>query len=239
MAEETDNTQRPKAELIKHAPSSPAEARVAAENGDSDADGAGKAGSGAENGERRKVIVVKKKPPAASAGISPPPAAVAGAPKRIQPKVVVAKGAAQEGDPEAAAGDPRAAVAPSPAPAPMAAEKTDAAPADAQIDSSKEKAPPAGQDPAKKGVPGTFSITQRPVAAAGRVGGKYVGPRPPHEESVRGGSGGHGPGGGHRPGGFGGGPRPGGFGGPGRGPGGPGGHGPGGGHRPGGFGGGP
>ena len=261
MAEETDNTQRPKAELIKRAPNSPAEARVpmetrvSAENGDSEnADGAASTGSGAEHGERRKVIVVKKKPPASPAGTPPPSAAPAGTLKRIQPKVVVARGTAQEGEGEAgSAGEPRAA-SPAPSaqmggageeapslnelpatPAPPVKEKTETPAAVAEAEVPKEKTPPPGQDPAKRGGPGSFSITQRPVAAAGRVGGKYVGPRPPHEESVR-----SGPGGGHRPGGFGGGGhRPGGFSGPGRGPGPHGGHGhnrpPGGG--PGGFGG--
>ena len=240
MAEDTDNTQRPKAELIKRAPSFPAEARPPAESGDLDsADGTVKTNPGAEQGERRKVIVLKKKPPAAPAGIPP-----AGTTKRLQ-KVVVAKGNAQEGEGEAASerGEPQAVDAQGeprpPAPVtPAAKEKPDTPPSDGGTENSREKTPQGGE----KKEPGTFSITQRPVAAAGRVGGKYVGPRPPHEESVRGmpgnqrppgaagrvggrpvgprGPGDSGGGGHHRPGGFGGGPRPP-YSGP-RGPGGPG-----------------
>ena len=100
MAEETDNTQKPKAELIKRAPSSAA--TNAAENSDHEsADGAVKTGS--EPGERRKVIVVKKKPPAATSATatSAPaaPAAPAGTVKRVvQPKVVVNRGSPTEGE---------------------------------------------------------------------------------------------------------------------------------------------
>jgi len=231
MAEETDNTQKPKTQLIKRAPSS------SAETGEHDsAESAAKAGS--EQGERRKVIVVKKKP-----AVQQPPA---GAVKRVQPKVVVSRGAPPE--PEKVS-DP-------------AKGKTEIR--EEKPEPVQEKAPKPKTE--KKEEPVSFPVTQRPVAAAGRVGGKYVGPRPAHEESVRGGprehSGGaparpprqggrppetgrpggftpHGrPGGGPgrpqgapRPGGFGGGAKP--FGGPGRGPGGPG-RGPGG-PRPGGF----
>ena len=66
MAEEIDNTKKPKAELIKHIPS------------DSD-EGAGK--GVAEPGERRKVIVVKKKPVSGAPG---QPVA-----KKVQPRIVV------------------------------------------------------------------------------------------------------------------------------------------------------
>ena len=145
MAEETDNTQKPKAELIKRAPSS----------GDHEnADGAVK--TNPEQGERRKVIVVKKKPPAP---------AQSGTVKRVQPKVVVSRGSSTEGEvvSEAAKGK-----------------------ADSQEQKTgivKEKSP--APKPEKKEESSYFPISQRPVAAAGRVGGKYVGPRPPHEESVR------------------------------------------------------
>jgi translation initiation factor IF-2 len=64
MAVETDNTQKPKAELIKHSQSEHEEGKGAV-----------------EHGERRKVIVVKKKP-------SAPPAAQVSV-KKIQPKIVV------------------------------------------------------------------------------------------------------------------------------------------------------
>ena len=287
MAEETDNTQKPKAELIKRTPTPPpesrpsAEARISAEPRAESSDGetadqSPRTGPGSEQGERRKVILVRKKPLAPAAGTpaqpAPPPA---GTVKRIHPKVVVTKGTAQEGDsqavaggepqsarpPASAAGENRAVDAAVPAPAEPAAKEKAGPPApDAAAEDSKEKKPAPVQGPEKKEEPGTFSITQRPIAAAGRVGGKYVGPRPSHEESVRGMTGNPRPtgaagrvggrpvgprgpgehGGGPRPGGFGGGHRPFGQGRPG-GPGGPPGHnrphGPnqggfGGGHRP-------
>ena len=232
MAEETDNTLKPKAELIKRAPGSHAEGGER-EN----TNGAAKGTQGNEHGERRKVIVVKKKAPA--------PAQTAAGPvvKRAQPKVVVARGTPPETEAASEAIPPTQK---------METKGNEAAP--------KENAPAAAQGSIQgTGVPGTvvqggtgrkdelsvFPAAQRPVAAAGKVGGKYVGPRPSHEEPVKSshpfvprpaGAAGR-PGG--RPAGargFGdnGPPRP--FGGPGRGPGGPGR--PGGAPRPGGFGGG-
>ena len=237
MAEETETTQKPKVELIKRAPSTAAENRSSqeirspAESSDHEsADGAAKTGS--EHGERRKVIVVKKKPPAAAPVTAPAPA---GTVKRVQAKVVVTRGNPQEGEAVSEA-----------APAKGKPELQEGEPV-----VSSEKSLPPRQGSEGKEEPSTFSIAQRPVAAAGKVGGKYVGPRPQHEESVRsqrpmgasgrvGGRpmGTRGPGetgGPGRPGGFGPGNRP--FtGGPGRGPGGPGRPG---GNRPGGFAGGP
>jgi translation initiation factor IF-2 len=149
MAEETE-AQKPKAELIKRALSSPAE------GGDRDEAG-GAVKSLPEHGERRKVIVVKKKPVAAA------PAVTA---KKVLPKV-----------------------------------KTRPAESEAEISQAKgkteneagppvEKTPPRGfgkKEEPKQGS-SSFSVVQRPAAAAGRVGGKYVGPRPSHEEPVRGGA---------------------------------------------------
>jgi len=152
MAEETDNTQKPKAELIKRAPSSQVESL------DHEiSDGAAKAVP--EHGERRKVIVVKKKPPASSA-------APAGAVKRS--KVVVTRGTVQE-----------EAVAESEAPKGKTESKDVEQKVPQQRRSTDVKEEESKEAPA-------FTIAQRPVAAAGRVGGKYVGPRPAHEESVRG-----------------------------------------------------
>ena len=231
MAEETDNTQKPKTELIKRAPSSSVEG---SEHENTEA--ASRAGP--EQGERRKVIVVKKKPAAQGQ---------AGAVKRVQPKVVVSRGSSAEGEKVSEAVKGKVELQ----------EKRD----EPVKDKTSAKA-------GKKEEIVSFPVTQRPVAAAGRVGGKYVGPRPSHEESVRGGPrehssgpavrpgprqpgrgeqskpgpfGPHGRGSGgqgrapgaQRPAGFGGAPRP--FGGPGRGPAGPGRGAP----RPGGFGGAP
>ncbi|MCL2382409.1 MAG: translation initiation factor IF-2 [Treponema sp.] len=253
MAEETDNAQRPKAELIKRTAGSPAGARPPAEGGEHEnADGTAK--TGAEHGERRKVIVVKKKLPASPV----PPAAPSAAVKRVLPKAVSAKGT-QEGPSDAATGGepqppqpaasaPAASIpaAPAPAasmsaaPAPAASVPEDANASPPAGGAEKESASPQAQAPQRKDEPGAFSITQRPVAAAGKVGGKYVGPRPPHEGPSRSMGGGQRPpgvagrmGGGRPPGpprgnGGPGGPRPGGgFNGPPRPFSGPGGRGPG------------
>jgi translation initiation factor IF-2 len=71
MAEDLDNTQKPKAELIKRSQSE-----------HESSEGGGKGAPSPEHSERRKVIVVKKKSPAA--GASPQ-----GPVKKAQPKVVV------------------------------------------------------------------------------------------------------------------------------------------------------
>ena len=158
MAEENDNTRKPKAELIKRAPSSPTE-NVINEN----VDGAAKTGS--EHGERRKVVVVKKK----SSPVVPAPAP-AGTVKRVSPKIVTTR--PQEGEPDTAS----AKAKPEPE-AEISTEKAQGA--------SQESSPPSAIPSVKSAAPQeqkTFSISQRPVAAAGRVGGKYVGPRPTQEE---------------------------------------------------------
>ena len=152
MAEETDNTQKPKTELIKRSPGAPAET-IEHET----ADVAGKAGT--EQVERRKVIVVKKKPAA--------PAAPAGTIKKVQPKVVVSKGSPAEAEKVSEA------------------EKEKSETAKDKVTKPKTEKKEA---PEKKEEPVSFPVSQRPVAAAGRVGGKYVGPRPQHEESVRSGA---------------------------------------------------
>ena len=87
MAEETDTTQKPKAELIKRAP-------VPFENSDHE-NAEGSVKMAPEHGERRKVIVVKKKPPAPAPVVTAPPAAPV---KRPQPKVVVARLNPTEGE---------------------------------------------------------------------------------------------------------------------------------------------
>ena len=162
MAEETGNTGKPKAELIKRTPNSPVEQKALTENNNVES-AEGTVKTTPEQGERRKVIVVKKKP----MPLPVPSAAV----KRS--KVVVTRGS-QEGDsaPEAALPKPKIEGQPS------------------EPEAEKEKTPAPSQAPAAKEgqTPPPFTIAQRPVAAAGKVGGKYVGPRPPHEESVRGNS---------------------------------------------------
>jgi len=184
MAEETESTQKPKAELIKRAPNSAAE-KSEQETGE------GTAKAVQEHGERRKVIVVKKKsstatpqPQGASGGGSENrPASGSGAEsrrtgtatgnvKRVLSKVVATR--SQEGDDTEASAN---AVAKGKA----ESKESRAFP--------KEKTPAPNREPKAKEEPGSespsFLIAQRPVAAAGRVGGKYVGPRPTHEESPK------------------------------------------------------
>ncbi|MDR1837778.1 MAG: translation initiation factor IF-2 [Treponema sp.] len=119
MAEETDKTKNPKAQLIKH----------------SHNDESLMAKNSAEQGERRKVKVVMKKP-------STQPA------KKNQPKVIVS----------------------TPSGKTALVRK-----ADSQADNTVKKEP--GKKEASTGVSriSSFPITQRPAAAAGRVGGKLVG----------------------------------------------------------------
>ena len=245
MAEETDNTQKPKAELIKRAQTSHQTPPQAAEGGDSGADGAGKPGG--EGGERRRVVVVKKKsspqPMPSPAGKRVPIAVKsvsaqggdeqtsvdkeASAPKTGGEVGVSAGSAPVSGVPAvgvpvggtpssgAPAGGGAAGVPAvggtadaQPSPTPPSGDSSGGVPAGG---AEENAAVPSASGGEKKGGPGSFSITQRPVAAAGRVGGRYVGPRPPHEESVRGSGGGPRSGGGHHSGHSGG---------PGRGPGG-------------------
>ncbi|MDR2435454.1 MAG: translation initiation factor IF-2 [Treponema sp.] len=226
MAEETDNTQKPKAELIKHSQSGHEEGK-----------------SSAEHAERRKVIVVKKK--------SPAPAAVQGTVRKVQPKIVVSgspassAGAAVQGDTHADGKAP-------PQDLPQA-QKDEPAAAETAGTVKKEQRPssfPFTERPAavagkvggkmvgrkndngpRPSQPGRF--TQRPAGTTGRPGGKPAytnqGGRGPDNRQGSGGAsrpaGSSGrPGFGPRPGGPGGRPgfgprpggpgRPGGFGGP-------------------------
>ncbi|MDR2029781.1 MAG: translation initiation factor IF-2 [Treponema sp.] len=171
MAEELDATQKPKVELIKHAKTEhePSEGGV-------------KNAVALEHGERRKVVVVKKKP-AASSGSAP------GAVKKPQPKVVVTS---RGGEADAPAQQSRGASGVTSGVAEEAREtrpdegKTPAAPvSDApgtpKAASTASPAPAAeGRGDENRAV--SFPNTQRPAAAAGRVGGRPVGPRLPREE---------------------------------------------------------
>ncbi|MDR2257539.1 MAG: translation initiation factor IF-2 [Treponema sp.] len=136
MAEDLENTQKPKAELIKRTQSD-----------HEPAEGGEKSAPGSEHGERRKVIVVKKKVPSAS------PSASQGPVKKTQPKLVVAS------RPETPKAKPEES---SPSPA-------------------AEKKAPGTRDETQVA---TFPVAQRPAAAAGRVGGKFVG-RSPREDFSR------------------------------------------------------
>ncbi len=146
MAEEFDNTQKPKVELIKHTKN--------------ETDGADNAG------ERRKVVVVKKKSPQGTPPQgTPPPASPA---KKVQPKVV-------------AVSSPNADQPQGNSDARPRTESDEKKPQKNEAPGN-EKAPEAKQvdSPRVSSMPNT----QRPAAAAGRVGGKPVGPRPDGQNRV-------------------------------------------------------
>ena len=154
MAEDTENIQKPKAELIK-------KAQVDHESPEAKA-------SSPEHGERRKVIVVKKKPaPGSSAPAAAAPAAsahgasaaAAGTVKKVQPKAVrPSEGTVPESKIPAAAEPAR--------------DNTESQPGQENKGANTET----------RNEVSSFTITQRPAAAAGKVGGKFVGPRPPRSD---------------------------------------------------------
>jgi translation initiation factor IF-2 len=106
-----------------------------------------------EHGERRKVIVVKKKTP--SSGPIQRPAVqspAAGPVKKVTPRVLVSP----------------------------QVEVPREAPKQPQEEAVKETPVPESRTGDRPPV--SLFTTQRPAAAAGRVGGRFVGPRPPREE---------------------------------------------------------
>ncbi|MDR2798959.1 MAG: translation initiation factor IF-2, partial [Treponema sp.] len=176
MAEELDSTQKPKAELIK---------RVLNEPESSDG---GVKHTPAPN---RKKLVVKKKTPASSFPHPGPAVPV----KKSQAKVVVAREAVteEEGVPDAFKDTPREASKQvlekdvslgSSAITPKAPRESGSVPVPGKGTAPKE-VKPQGQDrpPFPRNVVSSFPVTQRPAAAAGRVGGKFVGPRHPREDT--------------------------------------------------------
>jgi len=187
MAEETENTQKPKAELIKHTQADNSSAKAPAGTGGAAASAAsaGGAASGGsiESPERRKVIVVKRKP-AASGGGAP-------------------GGAAEQGGQTAAAARKKVIISSHPKDETTDAAEKQAASRDVQtseIPSQTDGSKPHDTAPSAQGTSGSvsipFPITQRPAVAVGRVGGKQVG-RKPHDDNRSGSSGGGGFGGGN------------------------------------------
>ncbi|MDR3334559.1 MAG: translation initiation factor IF-2 [Treponema sp.] len=193
MAEELDSTQKPKAELIK---------RV--QNEHEVPEGKGKNTPPSERGERRRVVIKTKKPSAPTAS---------GQVKKTPPKVVAhgetavsdtpgAKGKSGGSSDQSAPKKPRDVNS---VPAPGGASKNLSSKEGAAKDAPpkdgfpKEAAPKEPRDikpldarqrlpePRKEQKVVSFPVTQRPAAAAGRVGGKLVGPRHPREEGPRGG----------------------------------------------------
>ncbi|MDR2536673.1 MAG: translation initiation factor IF-2 [Treponema sp.] len=188
MAEEKESTQkpadsRPKAELIKHAQN---------EHEVNPSESGASSGSGAQDhSERRKVIVVKKKP--------------AGPARKAQPKVVVNRGTPTPGGEHTATKpaeerggtlatterrdtEVRQKEQASAGPVSSAGEQPARKPAEAKPtpQQTETKPPETGQPAATKPAVGvtSFPLTRRPQVAVGKVGGKFVGPRPPVDNSA-------------------------------------------------------
>ncbi|MDR1444373.1 MAG: translation initiation factor IF-2 [Treponema sp.] len=174
MAEEIENTRKPKAELIKRTQN----------EGEASRNGGGERQNAGPETPPRKVIVLKKKPQGLNAGRKP------------QPKVVVAAHPAAAVKPP-----PENGVAEEPKPVPVPAEvpvqderpvKTAAPPVVKNDAVKSDRGGPFKAGPARTSTnPGAgerrpqrppertegFSITARPAGAAGRVGGRPVGRR--------------------------------------------------------------
>jgi translation initiation factor IF-2 len=151
MAEETDITQKPKTELIKHPQGDHApESRPSTpEPHNAKPDYGGRKEGSSPEAPPRKVVVVKKKIQSPGAGQV----------KKAQPKVVVSTRSSEGETSETKV-------------------KNEAAP-EAKDDKDKIPAPPK---PNRDRV-SSFPVTQRPAAAAGKVGGKFVGNRPGRDDS--------------------------------------------------------
>jgi translation initiation factor IF-2 len=206
MAEDLENTQKPKAELIKRPLNERAQnaqsEHESSEGGASGINGGAKNPPGAEHGERRKVIVVKKKPLAAAPAVPAP-----GPVKKPQPRVVVAahpeslrtrtalaEGTpsgreeaggrdAQKGKPGESAGSENPGAVSAPGEAAALGAAADGRPAVPHAQKQPDAEHPSSRSPSGIGhTEGkdesqvvSFPVTQRPAAAAGKVGGRPVG----------------------------------------------------------------
>ena len=174
MTDETDKTQKPKAELIKRTQADSQDGKV-----------------GGESGERRKVIVVKKKPTAQAApgtggAVARKLQPKAVQPKAAQPKVVVSSHSGNRGS---GAPPKEAPSADTPAVTENVAASPGVPPRDPALEAAAPKsAPPVrssdgdGAQGAQSGPSAPFPFAQRPAVVAGRVGGRLVGRRP-HEDN--------------------------------------------------------
>ncbi|MDR0377052.1 MAG: translation initiation factor IF-2 [Spirochaetaceae bacterium] len=154
MAEELDNVQKPKVELIKR------------QRYDREAQG-GKAVSSPN--AVKKVIVVKKKPAPASAVPAQEPV------KKTQPKIVVA---AKHGNAEGES-PPEAVPIKEPGSVPPPVPASDkAVPSEVR----KDETPVIAKSPSGELQVVSLPVVQRPTSAAGKVGGRFVGPRPLRED---------------------------------------------------------
>jgi translation initiation factor IF-2 len=181
MAEENA---KPKVELIKRPKADSAPANVPAP---------APVNTGEGTGEKRKVVVVKKKPAASQAPAENRDAARV----KPQPKVTITSRPHKNKVPKPAEKNPEAnladkeptemaetqlskpSVAPSVAePVPSAASEPSVSSAQSEQTEGPQPVPPA---PARPTEVVTITMAARPKVAAGRVGGKFVGPRPPSE----------------------------------------------------------
>jgi translation initiation factor IF-2 len=108
--------------------------------------------------ERHKLVIKKK--PGSGSGSGAPTV------RKLQPKIVVANQSGSQGGPLAKDGTPPADNAAATKPPQESLSKKEAAPAAAGMQQAK---------PSGSVAPAIFPFTQRPAAAAGRVGGKPVG----------------------------------------------------------------
>ena len=184
MAEDTDNTRKPKAELIKRSPVNTERSSEASEKENPDSSASANAGAKTEQGERRKVIVVKKKPaPAVTAQ-------AAALPKKSQPKIVVNRNVSPD-DNESQKADEASQKQDIQGSETVQKLRDGSGGAETLTESGEMLSPSAIDKKTEetkqetKTGPQSFTVSQRPASAAGRVGGKYVGARPSHEESVR------------------------------------------------------
>ncbi|MDR2633041.1 MAG: translation initiation factor IF-2 [Treponema sp.] len=170
MAEELDNTQKPKAELIKRVVNEP----VSSNGGVKHTPASG-----------RKKIVVKAK---GSVSSLPHPKSASPV-KKTQTRVLATpKPAAEEETvheaPKDTPGEAARQVLEKDRVPQAAAPKSSREPVPAKGPAAKEAKPQGHERPATpRNVVSSFPVTQRPAAAAGRVGGKPVGPRHTREDT--------------------------------------------------------
>ncbi|MDR2096576.1 MAG: translation initiation factor IF-2 [Treponema sp.] len=163
MAEEIENTKKPKAELIKRAPN----------ESESPGGESSKNVTGPEHNEKRKVIVVKKRNPAQQQQHGPA--------KKPQPKVVV-QARSNTNNTGTALGEGTGSQDNAAAKETLQnAEQKNRKEENPAADVSKEQKP-QGTTGQGEGRVTSMPVTQRPNVVAGRVGGKPVGNRFPKEE---------------------------------------------------------
>jgi translation initiation factor IF-2 len=161
MVEELDSTQKPKAaELIKHGQQ---HKHVHSEGGEKDAP----VSERNDHPPKKKARIVVKKSASAPGTVShvkkPQSKDVPGTLVADEPKDTSKEGAAVSG---------------------ITASKETASASPPSSPSKEVKSSEPGFQPVVSRGVSSFPVTQRPNVAAGRVGGKFVGPRPPRDEGA-------------------------------------------------------